>query len=1209
MSAAADIQEKIAAARRDAETLKEKIRAKREQLADTSLRAMAAEIDPLPRVAMRPRRTLKGHLAKIYAMHWSQDKRHLVSASQDGKLIVWDAYTTNKVHAIPLRSSWVMTCAYSPSGNFVACGGLDNICSIYNLRSKEGSAKVARELSAHTGYLSCCRFLNDRQILTSSGDMSCMLWDIDAGVRIIEFNDHTGDVMSLSLGPNQNVFVSGACDATAKVWDIRTGKAVQTFTGHESDINAVSFFPNGDAFATGSDDASCRLFDLRADRELNQYVHDNVLCGITSVAFSVSGRMLFAGYDDFNCNVWDTLKGERVGVLAGHENRVSCLGVSQDGMALCTGSWDSMLKVTVNPFEAQRPRYHKRTATGFIPEGQKSLKEIFPGDASAWKAALAANEKRFEKDSETIAANIVGILGSSLARQPWNVDETAVFQAVALATRDRLLKNWNATQLYHTQHKVKRCYYLSFEFLMGRGLDNALLNLDVKKSYSDASHKLGFPLEDLMSVERDLGLGNGGLDKLAACYLDSASTCDLPVWGYSLRYNFGIFKQLIDEQGNQVETPDPWLDNACPWEIPRLDDAIEIKLEGVATRGKDGKGPGSWTGGVNVLAVPYDVPVPGFETVTTNNLRLWQARPKVSFDLASFNAGDYEASVREAELAENITRVLYPNDNTEEGKKLRLKQQHFWTCASLADITRRFRKLNKPWSEFPEYNAIQLNDTHPTLAIVELQRILVDEEGQDWDEAWRIVVATFGYTNHTVMTEALEKWSVPLLSHLLPRHMQLIFDINAFFLEEVAKKYPNDRGKLARMSLIEEGYPQMVRMANLAVIGSHKVNGVAALHSDLVKSDLFPDFVDFYGSSKFTNVTNGVTPRRWLLQANPALARLITQSLKSDKWLTDLTELEGLSKFVNDKIFCQKWRAVKQENKRRLFDYIQETIGITPNRKALVDVQIKRIHQYKRQQQNILSIIFRYLELKKLSPEARARVVPRLSVFAGKAAPGYYLAKTTIRLINAVASYINVDPDTAEYLQVVFLPDYSVSLAEIIIPASDISEHISTAGTEASGTSNMKFGLSGGLILGTFDGATVEIAQHSGEDNIFIFGYLAHEIAERRKIHQWGNPQYPAELLEAIDFVRSGKLGDSTPFEPLFRAIFEEKDYYLVSDDFLSYLAAQKMVDEAFVDQERWTRMSIQTTAKMGFFSSDRAVTQYAEEIWNIEPIKIPESS
>ncbi|GAA6010057.1 hypothetical protein JCM11491_005847 [Sporobolomyces phaffii] len=873
-----------------------------------------------------------------------------------------------------------------------------------------------------------------------------------------------------------------------------------------------------------------------------------------------------------------------------------------------SGATTPTASTTINPFETQRPRLHKRTATGFIPEGTKTLTEIFPGNANAWKAAVAANDKRFAKDADTISANVVGILGSSLARQPWNTDETALFQAVALSTRDRLLKNWNSTQLHHTQQKVKRAYYLSFEYLMGRQLDNALLNLDVKDAYSESVNKLGFPLEDLIDGERDLGLGNGGLGRLAACYIDSASTCDLPVWGYSLRYQYGIFKQVIDADGNQVEAPDPWLESGDPWEIPRLDDAIEIKFEGVATRGKDGKGPGSWTGGLQVLAVPYDVPVPGYKTTTTNNLRLWQARPKVSFDLASFNAGDYDASVKEAEMAETITRVLYPNDNTDEGKKLRLKQQWLWTGATLSDICRRFKKLGKPWSEFPDYNAIQLNDTHPTLAIVELQRILVDEEGQDWDEAWRIVVATFGYTNHTVMTEALEKWSVPLLQHLLPRHMQIIFDINAFFLAEVAKKYPGDHGRLARMSLIEEGYPQMVRMANLAVIGSHKVNGVAALHSDLVKSDLFPDFVDFFGSSKFTNVTNGVTPRRWLLQANPSLARLITDALKSEDWLTDLTKLEGLSKFANDKAFCQKWFAVKQENKRRLFDFIQDTLGITPNRRALVDVQIKRIHQYKRQQMNIFSIIFRYLELKKLSPAERARVVPRLSVFAGKAAPGYFLAKTLIKLVNAVANVINADPDTAEYLQVVFIPDYSVSLAEIIIPASDISQHISTAGTEASGTSNIKFAISGGIILGTYDGATVEMARHAGDDNIFIFGFLAHEINERRKIHQFGKPQYPAELIEALDFVRSGKIGDPGPFEPLIRAIFEDKDFYLVSDDFQSYLAAQKMVDEAFVDQERWIKMSIQTAAKMGFFSSDRSVMQYAEEIWNLEPCAIPET-
>ncbi|GAA6063738.1 hypothetical protein JCM10212_000777 [Sporobolomyces blumeae] len=705
---------------------------------------------------------------------------------------------------------------------------------------------------------------------------------------------------------------------------------------------------------------------------------------------------------------------------------------------------------TVNPFEQQRPRLHKRTATGFIPEGNKTLNEIFPGDSKTWKAALAKNAKVFDTSPETISANIVQILGSSLARQPWNVDESAVFQALSLSVRDRLVANWNETQLFHTQNRVKRVYYLSFEFLLGRGLDNALLNLGVKKPYDESAHALGFPLEDLIDSERDMGLGNGGLGRLAACYLDSASTMNLPVWGYSLRYQYGIFKQVIDSEGNQVEVPDPWLDTANPWEIPRLDDAIQVRFGGEAHRGKDGTGPGQWTGGDEVLAVPYDVPVPGFGTTTTNNLRLWQARAKVSFDLGSFNSGQYDAAVRESEEAENLTRVLYPSENFDAGKRLRLKQQYFWVAASLHDICRRFRKLNEPWSEFSNYNAIQLNDTHPAIAILELQRILVDEEGQGWNDAWAIVRATFAFTNHTVLQEALETWAVPLFESLLPRHLQILYEINAIFLADVAKKFPGDYGKLARLSLIEEGMPKRVRMANLAVLGSHKVNGVAALHSGLVKTQLFPDFVEYLGHDHFGNVTNGITPRRWLLQANPALAKFVTETLRSEEWLTDLSKLEGLMKYATDKTVQGKWRAIKARNKTRLFDYIQDTIGITPNRRALIDCQVKRIHLYKRQPMNIFAIIYRYVELKKMKPEDRARVVPRLSVIAGKAAPGYYLAKLTIRLINAVAKFINTDPDTAEYLQVVFLPDYSVSLAEIIIPASDISEHISTAGTEAS---------------------------------------------------------------------------------------------------------------------------------------------------------------
>ncbi|GAA5933798.1 hypothetical protein JCM1841_002128 [Sporobolomyces salmonicolor] len=866
---------------------------------------------------------------------------------------------------------------------------------------------------------------------------------------------------------------------------------------------------------------------------------------------------------------------------------------------------------TANPFEVQaqhrRPRVHKRTATGFIPEdSRKPLSELFPGDAAAWKKAIDKNVQDLKEDPDTISANVVHHVGSTLARAPFNVDELALYQATALSVRDRLIASWNDTQLYHTQQRVKRVYYFSFEFLMGRGLDNALLNLDVKKPYEESVSKLGFPMEDIIDAERDMGLGNGGLGRLAACYLDSASTCDIPCWGYSLRYQYGIFRQICNSKGEQVEVPDPWLDHANPWEIPRLDSGVEIKFYGEATRGKGGKGVGTWTGGLEVLAVPYDVPVPGYKTRTTNNIRLWKAKPKVSFDLAKFNAGDFDASVHEAEEAETITRVLYPNDNFDEGKALRLKQQYFWVAASLHDICRRFRKLGLPWTEFPSSCAIQLNDTHPAIAIPELVRVLVDEEGQDWDTAWAITVATFAYTNHTVMNEALEKWSVPLLAQLLPRHMQIIFDINLFHLQDVERKFPGDRARLARMSLIEEGYPKQVRMAYLAVIGSHKVNGVAELHSRLVKTDLFPDFVDYFGPSHFTNITNGVTARRWLLQCNPALAKLITETLGSDDWLHDLAKLEQLTKYAKDKAFQQQFVACKQANKKRLCDYITDTLGLRTNPKALIDVQVKRIHEYKRQWMNILGVIFRYLQIKKMSPADRKRLVPRLSVFAGKAAPGYYIAKSCIRLINAVASVINVDKDVCDYLQVAFLPDYSVSLAEVIIPASDISEHISTAGTEASGTSNMKFALSGGLILGTWDGANIEIVEAIGEENAYIFGHLTEDVPRLRAQHSLGQTQYPAELLEAIDFIRSGALDDPGVFEPLISTLFEGKDYYLVSDDFLSYLEAQKLIDEAYTDQSSWIEKSINTVAKMGRFSSDRAVMQYAEEIWNVEAIKVP---
>ncbi|GAA6022141.1 hypothetical protein JCM10207_000776 [Rhodosporidiobolus poonsookiae] len=864
-----------------------------------------------------------------------------------------------------------------------------------------------------------------------------------------------------------------------------------------------------------------------------------------------------------------------------------------------------------NPFEKlaqpRRVRAHKRSATGFIPEGTKQLNEIFPGDAAVWKAAIAKNDEALKDDPETIAANITKHVGSTLARAPFNVDDFAMYQATAMSVRDKLIASWNDTATHLTQARVKRVYYLSLEVLLGRGLDNALLNLGVKKPYTDSVKGLGFNLEDIEETERDMGLGNGGLGRLAACYLDSSATTNLPVWGYSLRYSHGIFKQVINSKGEQVEVPDPWLEHQNPWEIPRLDAAAEIKFHGEAVRGKDGKGPGEWTGGQDILAVPYDVPIPGYNTHTTGNLRIFAARGKVSFDLAKFNTGAYDEAVRDAQEAETITRVLYPPDNNDAGKALRLKQQYLWVAASLHDICRRFRKLQVPWSEFANYNAIQLNDTHPTIAIPELLRILVDEEAQPWDQAWETCKRTFAYTNHTVLPEALEKWSVPLIEWLLPRHMQLIYDINLYFLQEVEKKFPGDRARLARMSLIEEGYPKQVRMAHLAVIGSHKVNGVAALHSQLVQSDLFPDFVEFFGKDHFTNVTNGITIRRWLLQCNPTLAKLITETLGSETWVTHADQLEGLVKHAKDKAFQKKWAASKQANHDRLCDYIEATLGLTVNRKALIDVQVKRIHEYKRQFLNILGVIFRYLQLKQMTREDRKRIVPRLSVFAGKAAPGYYMAKTIIRLINAVSKTINADKEIREYLSVAFLPDYSVSLAEIIIPASDISEHISTAGTEASGTSNMKFALSGGLLLATWDGASIEIAEAVGEDNVFIFGHLTPDVPALRRAHHFGESQYPQELLEVVDAIRSGMFGDAGAFEPLLGTLFEGKDHYLVSDDFLSYLEAQKMVDQAYVDQASWVQKSILTTARMGRFSSDRCVLQYAEEIWNVEPILVPE--
>ncbi|KAH7922471.1 glycosyltransferase family 35 protein [Leucogyrophana mollusca] len=824
--------------------------------------------------------------------------------------------------------------------------------------------------------------------------------------------------------------------------------------------------------------------------------------------------------------------------------------------------------------KAKRPRRHVRSLTGYLPEKDNEGKEKWPrGEEKVWKDGL----RSLDTGVPSITKSIVNHVQTSLARQAYSLDDLGAYQAAALSVRDNLLINWNDTQMHYTRKAGKRAYYLSLEFLMGRALDNALLNLGLKDQYSTGVEKLGFNLEDLLAQERDAGLGNGGLGRLAACYLDSSASQDLPMWGYGLRYKYGIFQQLISPDGQQLEAPDPWLEHSNPWELPRLDVNYEIRFYGYSDRLHDGSGRAVWQGGQEVLAIAYDVMIPGCDTRNTNNLRLWECQPKRGFDLNSFNAGDYEHAVESSNSAAAITSVLYPNDHTTFGKELRLKQQYFWTAASLADIMRRFKNLDKPISDSTMH-------THPTLAIVELMRVLVDEEDVHWDAAWKIVTETFFFTNHTVLPEALEKWPVPLLEHLLPRHMQIIFDIDTFdILVAVEKKFPGDRERLARMSLIEEGVPQNVRMAHLACIGSRKVNGVAELHSDLVRTTILKDFVDFYGISKFGNVTNG--SKSFLCVDRVSFTNISVSSHSSPMAGPGLSQLITKTLGIPKSTRTSERNIIKQSNKERLAHYVQVTLGLKVNTQALFDVQIKRLHEYKRQTLNILGVVHRYLTLKAMTPAERKKVIPRNVFFAGKAAPGYYVAKLTIRLIVNVARVINADPDTKDYLNLFFLPDYSVTLAEVLIPASDISQHISTAGTEASGTSNMKFCLNGGLLLGTVDGANIEIAEEVGSSNVFFFGHLTPAVEELRFQHMYHpvpvEEKSPA-LAHVLNQISSGLFGDGGVYEPLLNTI-KQGDYYLLTEDFDSYLEALSMVDEAYSDRTEWIKKSIMTTAKASY--------------------------
>ncbi len=774
------------------------------------------------------------------------------------------------------------------------------------------------------------------------------------------------------------------------------------------------------------------------------------------------------------------------------------------------------------------------------------------------------------------------------------------YTAFAFAVRDRIVERWMETQeRYHRQNE-RRVYYLSLEFLIGRLLGNNVLNLKLDKECSEALKEYGVDWNTLRDFEVDAGLGNGGLGRLAACFLDSMSTLDLAGMGYGLRYDYGIFRQRIVD-GQQVEEPDNWLKDGTPWECARPEYVQRVQFGGhVECVDDDGVTRWRWVGDEVVEGVPYDLPIVGYKNAV-NTLRLWSARAPDEFSLAEFNKGSYVGAVEHKVLAENLTKVLYPNDNTLAGKELRLRQQYFFVCCSLADILRRFRVANDDWRTLPDKAFIHLNETHPALVIPELMRVLIDEQKLDWNTAWDITRRATGYTNHTVLPEALEKWPVSMMERLLPRHLQIIYEINGRFLREISSLYPGDQARLARMSLIDESGERSVRMANLAIVGSSSVNGVAQLHTEILKKDLFRDFFELM-PDRFHNVTNGITPRRWLLKANPPLAQLITEAI-GEGWIADLAQLKNLESRLNDTTFLNCLAKIKRSNKRILAHYVRETQGLVLNPDSIFDVQVKRLHEYKRQLLLALYIIIFY---NRLLADPSYDPVPRTFVFAAKAAPGYHMAKRIIRLIHGIAGVVNGNPRMRGKLTVVFLPDYRVSLAEKIMPAAEVSEQISLAGTEASGTGNMKFMINGALTLGTFDGANVEINQEVGDENMFLFGMRTEDVARLRPTYRARDIyETDAEIRAAIDMIQNNALSVLEPgiFDPIVRSLLDYNDYYMLLADLRSYCEAQDRVDAAYRKPEVWNRMSLVNIARSGRFSSDRAVVEYARDIWHVKAV------
>jgi starch phosphorylase len=853
-----------------------------------------------------------------------------------------------------------------------------------------------------------------------------------------------------------------------------------------------------------------------------------------------------------------------------------------------------------------------KTASRRTPSVEKAAEPAQSGTKSVRRPPAQELSERAETqplsaglgmDAQQLREDIYRHLSYTFGRDNQSASMRYRYNATVLATRDRLMERQKATKDAYTSAGSKHCYYLSLEFLMGRALGNCLLNLGITGATAEALRGLGHRLEDLVDEEADAGLGNGGLGRLAACFIDSCATLALPVTGYGIRYDYGMFRQRI-VHGSQIEEPDHWLKYGSLWEMQRPEHTLRVHFKGHSETYRDDKGNSRtrWMATEDVLAVPFDVPIPGYKNGTVNTLRLWGATSPEEFDLSEFNAGDYAGAIQSRSNAETISKVLYPNDKSENGKELRLRQQYFLASASLKDIVRRWVLTHgESFSNFADKNVMQLNDTHPTVAVAELMRLLMDEHGLGWDEAWAITSRCMAYTNHTLLPEALEKWPVPLFRSLLPRILEIIFEINARFLRVVANRWPGENTRLSRLSIIEDGQTPHVRMAHLAIVGAFSVNGVAALHSELLKSDLFHDFYELW-PERFNNKTNGVTQRRWLALCNPLLEELITKSI-GEGWHTDLTELQRLRPLAEDAAFRSQWREIKLANKRVLAQVVKRDTGVEFPENAMFDIQVKRIHEYKRQLLNALHVIHLYDRIKRGDIKDWTR---RAVLFGGKAAPGYAMAKSIIKFIGNIAEVVNSDASVGDLLRVAFIPDYRVSLMEKICPAADLSEQISTAGKEASGTGNMKFMMNGALTIGTLDGANIEIREEAGEEHFFLFGKTTDEISHMRGSYS------PLEVIEkdinlkrVLSLVKSGHFCQVEPgiFDDILSSLTTWGDYWMICADFTDYVRAQEQAAKAYRNAEAWTVSSIINTATSGKFSTDRTMHEYNDKIWKLTPV------